>query len=120
MQNVGAGNGRRVFWCPKCGTLKTENVGEIESTCGAIDIECPRWTALLVAGKNTQNLLSEVFKGPRGHPFWPQDATQRRMFIPPPNLTEEAQAKRDGREVATRKPGYMGDIVGPGCNPSTE
>ena len=41
MQNLGlATSGSRTFWCPRCGTLKTES-GDFS------ELEIPRWTKML-------------------------------------------------------------------------
>lgn len=48
MQNLGvATSGSRTFWCPRCGTLKTEHGDFTES-------ESPRWTRLMATGNEFQ------------------------------------------------------------------
>lgn len=49
MQNLGV-EGRRVFWCPRCGTLKMEHSDHV-------DLESPTWIR--------QIKLASRFDGPR-------------------------------------------------------
>lgn len=42
MQNLGlATSGKRIFWCPRCGTLKTDRDGFFK------EHEVPRWSWML-------------------------------------------------------------------------
>lgn len=54
MQNIGA-TGQRIFWCPRCGTLKTESASYSEH-------EVPRWIRILKEASHT-HLYSEFMEG---------------------------------------------------------